>query len=312
MADLRRWIARVAATPLHVLITGETGTGKELVATAVHAQSPRASRRFLCLTCAALPETLIESELFGYDRGAFTGAHEARTGLLRSCDGGTLFLDEVGELSLAAQAKLLRVVEAKEVSRLGDGRTWPVDFRLVAATNRNLEAMVRDGLFRKDLFYRLSVACIDVPPLRARLDDIPALVTHCLAESNHVFGVQIDGVSHDAMRVLTAHSWPGNVRELRNVIEAAYITCGGPQVEVTDLPRYLRQSTTDAAPPGAPPADEASERERLLSTLASVRWNKSRAASLLHWSRMTLYRKLAKHGLTNASADQASHTPPHL
>jgi two-component system response regulator HydG/two-component system response regulator AtoC len=293
---IRAWIARVAPTRLPVLITGETGTGKELVAAAIHRASRRASDRFMCLNCAALPDTLIESELFGYERGAFTGAYESRTGLLRSCDGGTLFLDEVGDLSLQAQAKLLRVIEMKQVPRLGDSRTWSVDFRVVAATNRDLGEMTREGLFRRDLFYRLNVARIQIPPLRERPDDVEPLIAHCVALLNREFSGGIEGVSPEAARLLKTYSWPGNVRELRNILESAFVTCDGPLIDVHDLPPHLR-------PPDGEPRSRGDERERLLEALSAVNWNKSKAACLLKWSRMTLYRKLAKYALSHSAAN---------
>jgi two-component system response regulator HydG/two-component system response regulator AtoC len=292
---IRTQIARIAPTRVPVLITGETGTGKELVAAAIHHVSHRARDRFLCLNCAALPDTLIESELFGYERGAFTGAYESRAGLLRSCDGGTLFLDEVGDLSLQAQAKLLRVIEVKQVPRLGDARTWPVDFRVVAATNRDLGEMTRDGLFRKDLFYRLNVARIQIPPLRERPDDVAPLIEHCIAQLNQEFNGSIHGLSPEAARLLQTYSWPGNVRELRNILESAFVTCAGAFIDVPDLPAHLR-------PPDGGPRSCGDERERLLEALSAVNWNKSKAASLLKWSRMTLYRKLAKYALSHSAA----------
>jgi len=250
----------------------------------------------MCLNCAALPDTLIESELFGYERGAFTGAYEARAGLLRSCDGGTLFLDEVGDLSLQAQAKLLRVIEVKQVPRLGDTRTLPVDFRVVAATNRDLGEMTRDGHFRKDLFYRLNVARIQIPPLRERPDDVAPLIAHCITQLNREFGGAIEGLSPEAARLLQTYSWPGNVRELRNILESAFVTCAGSLIDVHDLPPHLQ-------PPDDQPHRHADERQRLLDALSSVNWNKSKAAGLLKWSRMTLYRKLAKYALSHSSAN---------
>jgi two-component system response regulator HydG/two-component system response regulator AtoC len=198
-----------------------------------------------------------------------------------------VFLDEVGELNLSAQAKLLRVVESKEIQRLGDPKALPVDLRIVAATNRDLEQMVQEGTFRSDLFYRLNVARIHIPPLRERMEDFPELVAHCIKQLNTEFGCIIEGVDADVIATLAAHAWPGNVRELRNVLEAAYINCFGPLIGKAHLPEsFLRSS--EASP---------SERQRILSVLASVQWNKTKAARQLRWSRMTLYRKLAKYGL---------------
>ena len=299
MSRVRELVARIARTNITVLITGETGTGKELVALALHTSSARSARPFLCLNCAALPDTLLESELFGHERGAFTGAHEARPGLLRGCDGGTLFLDEVGDLSLLAQAKLLRAIEAKEVQRLGATQSRAVDFRVVAATNRPLEAMVEAGTFRKDLFYRLNVARVQVPPLRDRLDDLPSLIRHYVRLLNDEFGTQIEGVEDDALARLLHHDWPGNVRELRNLLEATFVACPAPRIRAIDLPEYLRPRSR--AGTGA-----TEERDRLISALVSVNWNKSRAAERLCWSRMTLYRKMAKHGVTDPTREEAN------
>ena len=288
MVRLRHEIVQLARVKCNVLITGDTGTGKELVASAIHLESARAPKRFVCVNCAALPDSLFESELFGHERGAFTGAYQARAGLLEESQGGTVFLDEVGELSLFAQAKLLRVIENKEVQRLGETRSNPMDFRVVAATNRDLERMFAAGHFRSDLFYRLNVARIQVPALRDHIDDLPALVAHYMELLNLEFGRRITGIDEAAMECLAAHSWPGNVRELRNLLESIYVNCTGPAIRKSDLPQQLvTHSGGD------------SEKQRLISALASVNWNKSKAARALRWSRMTLYRKLAKYGLSD-------------
>lgn len=298
MQHLRHQVLRAARVRANVLVTGETGTGKELVASAIHHSSPRQAKRFSSVNCAALPDALLESELFGYARGAFTGAYQSHDGLFKDSDGGTAFLDEVGELSLYAQSKLLRVIEAKEVQRLGDNRSQAIDLRVVAATNRKLEEMVETGQFRKDLFYRLNVVRIHVPPLRDRLEDIPELVVHYLRVLNQEFDVTVERMDTAALHQLTLHSWPGNVRELRNLLEAAYVNCDGPVLHRHDLP--------DLSPHGIDPAREAgSEKQRLISVLASVNWNKSKAASRLRWSRMTLYRKLAKYGIAGDSPGEA-------
>jgi transcriptional regulator with GAF, ATPase, and Fis domain len=290
MSRLRRQIVLVARVSSNILITGATGTGKELVAWAIHLESARSARKFVCVNCAALPEELFESELFGHERGAFTGAYRSRAGLLEGSDGGTVFLDEVGELSLFAQAKLLRVIENKEVQRLGDTRACPVDFRVLAATNRDLERMVDEGQFRRDLFHRLNVARIHIPPLRERKDDLPELVSHYVAVLNEEFGCNMTGVDSEVLGCLLDYAWLGNVRELRNLLEAAYVNAAGPLITRGDLPeQFLSRS-------GAP----SSERQRLISALASVNWNKSKAAVQMRWSRMTLYRKLAKYGISDA------------
>jgi transcriptional regulator with PAS, ATPase and Fis domain len=288
IARVREQVVRVARFRSNILITGATGTGKELVARAIHQESPRAGHRFVCINCAALPEALFESQLFGHERGAFTGAYQSHAGLLEDGNGGTVFLDEVGELSLFAQAKLLRVIENKEIQRLGDTRSSPVDFRAVAATNRDLERMVHEGQFRSDLFYRLNVARIQIPPLRERKEDLPELVAHYVNVLNQEFGCHVDGVDGEVLRCLAEHSWPGNIRELRNLLESVYVNCAGPVIRKTDLPEHFLSS---ASPP--------SEKQRLISALTSVNWNKSKAALQLRWSRMTLYRKLAKYGLSD-------------
>jgi two-component system response regulator HydG/two-component system response regulator AtoC len=295
MEHLRQQIRRAARVRANVLITGETGTGKELVAGAMHYASPRGTRRFLSVNCAALPDALLESELFGHARGAFTGAYQSRAGLFQDSDGGTAFLDEVGELSLYAQAKLLRVIESKEVQRLGESHSQPIDLRVVAATNRSLEEMVENGQFRKDLFYRLNVVRIQVPPLRERPEDIPALVAHYIRILNSDFGIFMEGMEPAALERLCVHAWPGNVRELRNLLEAAYVNCEGRLIRCNDLPDLASATALRSSNTG-------SEKQRLISVLASVNWNKSKAAAQLHWSRMTLYRKLAKYGIAGERA----------
>ncbi len=235
MVTLRERMARVAPTDATVLIVGETGSGKELVARALHAMSPRADAPFVAVNCAGFPESLLESELFGHERGAFTGADRARPGVFEAADGGTLFLDEAGEMSLALQAKLLRVLMSGELTRVGSTSPIRVDVRLVAATHRDLEAMVRDGSFREDLYYRLAVVPLHVPPLRARVDDLPDLVQHLLGVLAADLKVAPRAVSDSAMAALASYDFPGNVRELRNLLERATILCQGEVIEPDDL-----------------------------------------------------------------------------
>ena len=291
MREVRAYIGKVASTCSNVLITGETGTGKELVAELIHRNSPRHEGPFVCINCAALPDSLVESELFGHERGAFTGAHALREGRLKLADGGTAFLDEVGDMTPEGQAKILRVIESKEVHRLGGSGRISLDIRFIAATNQDLEKRVADGDFRKDLYFRLNVARIHLPPLRDRKEDIPALCAHYLRELNRQFGRNVEGFTDEASELLFRYEWPGNVRELRNLLEAAFINFPSRQITLADLPEQFRKRLTE------PSALSQDERARLLSTLFSTNWNKSKAAQKLRWSRMTLYRKMAKYHL---------------
>jgi DNA-binding NtrC family response regulator len=305
MSELRAYLGRVAATDSNVLVTGETGTGKELVARLVHDTSRRRDQRMLAINCAAIPEALFESELFGFERGAFTGADTARPGKLELADRGTVFLDEVGDMSLPAQAKILRAIESREVHRIGGRTAVPVDVRIVAATNQDLEALMAERRFRSDLFYRLHVARVHLPPLRERREDLPPLISHYLPELNRRFGRQVEGLTDEALALLLAHDWPGNVRELRNLLEAIFIDVASSRIARVDLPARLRERLRDTA--GLP----RSERERLVAALFATNWNKSRAAERLQWSRMTLYRKLAKYGLPTepGGRDEAGAAP---
>jgi DNA-binding NtrC family response regulator len=287
--QLRIDIQKIARAPSNVLITGETGTGKELVAQLIHSESPRRARQMVAINCAALPDTLLESELFGFERGAFTGAVIARDGKLRQAEGGTVFLDEIGEMSPLAQAKILRAIETRQVERLGGSRSTPVDFRVIAATNRDLRGLIEERRFREDLFFRLNVATIELPPLRARKEDIPALVMELIAEMNPKFNRQITKIESDALDALLDHDWPGNIRELRNVVEAAFIHLPFSTTEELRLPPSFRGSRP------------STEEDRLRHALDVTHWNKSEAARHLQWSRMTLYRKLAKYHLMSSS-----------
>jgi two-component system response regulator HydG/two-component system response regulator AtoC len=292
MRNLRENIARIAACDSNVLITGETGTGKELAAALVHANSRRRAKPFVCVNCAALPDSLVESELFGYERGAFTGAVSARDGQLKLAEGGSVFLDEIGDISQYAQAKLLRVIDNKQMQPLGGGRSMQLNVRFIAATNRPLRQMVGEGRFREDLYFRLDVARIHVPPLRERREDIPLLLLHYVREMNARFERDAQGFTEEAAECLTRYDWPGNIRELRNLLEGIYVNLPDRKVSLLDLPERIRRPFEDAA------HGSYEERERLLSTLLETKWNKSKAAEKLHWSRMTLYRKLAKYHLT--------------
>lgn len=290
--DLRRYIHRIAPSDSHVLVTGETGTGKGLVAQLIHRASRRAHGPLVSINCAAIPDTLLESELFGYDRGAFTDAQRPKDGLLRAADGGTVLLDEIGDMSLSAQAKILRVLEDGSVQRLGGTKSVRVDLRVVAATHQELERLMREGRFRADLFYRINVVRVQVPPLRERIEDLPSLVSFYLFELNRRFGRDVKGVADEAMAVLVRHSWPGNVRELKHLLEAIYVNLPTRRIDILRLPDRFRRELSARANASPP------ERARLLTVLMATNWNKSRAAQQLHWSRMTLYRKLRKYELT--------------
>ncbi len=292
-------VGRAAGTKATVLIRGESGVGKELVARAIHLNSPRRDRAFICLNCAAITETLLESELFGHEKGAFTGATERMIGKFEAADTGTIFLDEIGELSGGAQAKLLRVLEGQPFERVGGNLPIKVDVRVVAATNRPLEDAVREGRFRKDLYFRLQVVQVDVPALRERITDVPLLAEHFLKKIVRETGRKRTGFTPAAVRKMSAHTWPGNVRELRNVVERAVVLGAGPQLDEADI--WLSPLDLESAPVATPayepvPLDEI-ERRHILATLEHTAWNKSRASEILGIERSTLDRKIKGYGL---------------
>jgi len=291
MRGVREYAAKIARGDSTVLLTGETGTGKENLAHFIHANSARRARRFVCINCAALPDGLFEGEMFGYERGAFTGADRAYLGKLALADGGTVLLDEIDELSASAQAKLLRVLESHEVFRLGAQVERTIDIRVIAATNQDLEQLTEQRRFRRDLFFRLNVARVHVPPLRTRCEDIPALIAHYIAEMSSRTGTHIGELAPAALDCLLRYHWPGNVRELRNVVEALFIDPHEERIEIAQLPPNLAPMLTRAR------ESASSERERIVSALCATSWNKCRAAEQLHFSRMTLYRKMAKYGI---------------
>lgn len=318
---------QVAAARSTVLITGESGTGKELFAHAIHQWSPRARKPFVAVHCAALNENLLESELFGHEKGAFTGAGERFIGRFERADGGTLFLDEIGEISLSTQVKLLRVLETRNLERVGGTTTIPIDVRLIAATNRDLKAMAAEGTFREDLFYRLNVVNLKLPPLREHKEDIPMLIDHYLRLSAEDNGRQLNGIASDATAVLMSYDWPGNIRELRNCVERMVVLSRGTVLTVSDIPRDIMDAvsaqfsattpgssadaavvTDEAAPPGAvdapgSPSDVVAAtldiRDNELATirqaLERAGGNRTRAAELLGISRRTLQRKLRQY-----------------
>jgi len=312
MLDLFRTVRKIAEFKTTVLIGGESGTGKELIARAIHRLSPRVQAPFIAVNCGAIPDTLLESELFGHRKGAFTDASRDRKGLFEEASGGTLFLDEIGELPLILQVKLLRVLQEGEIRRLGDSQDIRVDVRVVAATARDLSAEVGRGAFREDLFYRLNVFALHLPALRERREDIPLLVEHFLVRMNARMGLAITGASAEAMRLLVAYDWPGNVRELENCIERAIVLCEGSQIEIDSLPERLRQARPPAviAPSSSPVDDDLSikrasrrsEEVLIRRALQKTRGNRTRAAELLEISHRALLYKIKEYGI-NAGRD---------
>jgi DNA-binding NtrC family response regulator len=300
MQEIMRLIEQVAPSPASVLITGETGTGKEVVARALHQLSPRSARPFVAINCSAIPETLMESEIFGHERGAFTGAAERRIGCFELADGGTLLLDEIGEMPAPTQAKLLRVLEDRKVRRLGSKVETPVDVRVLAATNKDPQQAVADGHLRQDLYYRLNVFHIHLPPLRDRKQDLPLLAEHILRDMNVKHSRQVRGMQSDVTELFQGYSWPGNIRELRNVLERALIVCDRDLIGRAHLPedfgRGRAAGSSDLSslrfPPGA--TVDAVERELILQTLAATS-NKTRAAESLGISLKTLHNKLKEY-----------------
>ncbi len=287
-----------AASPSTILILGESGTGKEVLARAIHAESPRRAAPFVPVSCAALTETLLESELFGYERGAFTGATARRSGKFEAAHRGTLFLDEIGDVSSKLQMDLLRVLEDRRFFRVGGTEAVDVDVRIVAATNRDLRKAVAEGAFREDLFYRLNVIVLTLPPLRERKEDIPLLAQHFLEQLSVELGRKLDGLTTDAMDALLLHDWPGNVRELRNVLERAVVVASGQLVQVKDLGLApLRPASDSPSQPDGLPSLEDLERQHVGRVLQATGGNVSQAARILGIDRVTLYSKIKKYGL---------------
>jgi transcriptional regulator with GAF, ATPase, and Fis domain len=317
LGNARRWhevltqATKVAATETTVLLTGESGTGKEVVARFIHRGSPRRTGPFVALNCAALPEQLLESELFGHERGAFTGAQTGHSGKIEQAAGGVLFLDEVAEMSPSVQAKFLRVLQEREYQRLGSTRTLKADVRVLAATNRDLQAGIARGTFREDLYYRLAVFDITLPPLRERTEDIPLLVDAFLESAAHSVGRPAAGISDEARAKLLEYRWPGNVRELRNVVERAVILCEGGLITQEHLPLSVTTANEPAPASTASSAStltgmtvDAAERELIVNALARSGNNKSKAARLLGLTRAQLRSRIEKHGLVVADADR--------
>ena len=297
MTHVLETIRQVAPSRATVLISGESGTGKELAAHAIHRLSPRHKGPFVAVHCAALSPQLLESELFGHEKGAFTGAGERRIGRFEQAAGGTLFLDEIGEIDAATQVKILRVLGERVFERVGGNKTIPADVRLLAATNRDLGKMVSEGKFREDLFFRLNVVQLHLPPLRDRREDIPLLAVHFLRESAKENDKPFRELTSDAMKALVSYDWPGNVRELRAAIEHGVVMAGGPKITLRDLPAAVRAASTDAAVPRGPLPLNLGETELSLirRALAECKGNRTLAAAKLGISRRTLHRKLREH-----------------
>ena len=314
MVRIYQLITQIATTPTTVLITGESGTGKELVARAIHQRSDRAGHPFVAVNVAAIPEALVESELFGHEKGAFTGAHARRLGKFELAQGGTIFLDEIGSLRLDLQTKLLRVLQQREVERLGGSRAIPVDVRVLAATNVNLRQAVRDRAFRDDLYYRLNVVPIHVPPLRERREDIARLVEHFVRKFARECHRDVRGVSAGALAALTRYDWPGNVRELENVIQRAVVLARAAVLHLQDVPLDVAMpETVSLLAEDALPLREACdqfERQYVVRTLERAQWNVSRAARLLGVHRNTVLVKLAAWGVHRPGASEGRSATP--
>jgi two-component system response regulator AtoC len=293
---LRRELPKIARSDAPALITGETGTGKEHFARSIHRQSRRSSKPFVAINCAAIPDTLFESELFGFERGSFTGAVASRPGKAKLADGGTLFLDEIGDLSTYNQTKLLRLLEEKEAYPIGATEPVKIDLRVIAATNVDVEDAVSAGRFRSDLYYRINVARIDIPSLADRPEDIRLYVDHFIESFNRDRHTLVRGIDPEVLDLLVDYDWPGNVREVRNFVEAVFIDPPAGPITMRNIPNafaHLRHSYSHTGP---------GECERMLAALEQTNWNKAKAAETLHWSRMTLYRKLTKYNVSQSTA----------
>lgn len=300
--NLLTLINKLSISDSAVLITGESGTGKELVANAIQKKSKRSKGPFIKVNCVAIPETLIESELFGHEKGAFTGAHAARVGKFELAHGGTIFLDEIGEMSISAQSKLLRVLEQREIEKIGRSKPLKVDTRVIAATNRDIKQRVKEKEFREDLFFRLSTFCISVPPLRERHGDIPLLVDHLIEKMNEKMGKKVKGVSKDVMDRFMNYNWPGNVRELKNVIERAVTMVEGQLITTKVIEPFIKGTKTEEPLSTEEPITLSErmnkiEKETILSVLKEAGWRQIDAAAMLGISKKNLWNKLQKHNI---------------
>jgi two-component system response regulator HydG len=301
MKEVFSAVRAAAASEATILLQGESGTGKELVAQTIHYNSDRNKEPFVTVSCSALPESLLESELFGHVRGSFTGAIRDRVGRFEEADGGTIFLDEIGEISPVIQMKLLRVFQEREIERVGESKKRRVNIRIIAATNKDLKNLVKTGVFRDDLYYRLKVFPIMIPPLRMRREDIPLLISHFIHMQNHKTGKRIKSVTQSSMRILMDYTWPGNVRELENAIEHAFVLCTGEHIDVFDLPVEIRQLEYQPHSGKAPPSTmvrrftgEKLTAEILLEFLHDCRWNKAEVGRRLGYSRTAIWKYMKK------------------
>jgi PAS domain S-box-containing protein len=297
MQSMYELIENVATTESPVMIHGESGTGKELVARAIHEVSPRRDSPFIKVNCAALNENLLESELFGHTKGAYTGADRTRIGRFEAAHGGTMFLDEIGDIPLSTQVKLLRVLEEKEIERVGDHKPIKVDVRIISATNKNLDKLIAEGAFREDLYFRVSVFPINCPSLRERKSDIPMIVQEFIRQNNVKTGKKILGLAPEALEQLTAYTWPGNVRELRNTIEYAFVLCSSGGIGVRHLPPKVAGASPVCLEPEAGPSLNIQEKENLLAVLRETGGNQSEAARILGVSRVTIWKRIKKYGI---------------
>jgi len=299
ITQLLKTIQQISSSDTNVLIYGESGTGKELVAKAIHHLSPRSEKRFVAFNCGSFTEELMANELFGHEKGAFTGAVQKKNGLLQSADGGTVFLDEIGDMPLSMQVKLLRVIQEKELLRVGGVDSLPVDVRFIAATHRDLQDAVQKELFRQDLYYRLNVIALRLPPLTERVDDIPLLVHHFLARKSRAMKKEIDAIQPEAMDLLRRYSWPGNVRELENIIERAVTLGNGPMIRLADLPDYIHNVTIETYrhTPSDIPTLEDQEKRYIQWVLEKNGGNKTKAAKIMGIDRVSLWRKLKRYGI---------------
>jgi transcriptional regulator with PAS, ATPase and Fis domain len=302
MQEVYSLVESLADVDTTVLVTGESGTGKELIAESLHYRSPRRDKPLVRVNCAALPETLLESELFGHVKGSFTGAMQDKMGRFQRADGGTILLDEIADISPALQVRLLRVLQEWEIERVGGNEPIPVDIRVIAATNKNLREKVLSGEFREDLYYRLKVVEVKLPPLRDRREDIPMLIEHFIDKFNKRFGRQIVGASRSVLDALLRYDWPGNVRELEHVIEHSFVLCRDSVLAVDHLPDELK--TTSEPDQTRLKVSDCTDQD-IIAALESVNGNKSKAAELLGMSRRTIYRKMEEFGLLTGGSEES-------
>jgi len=297
MQALFEMIENVAQTQAPVLINGESGTGKELVARAIHEAGPRRDKPFIKVNCASLNENLLESELFGHAKGAYTGADRVRIGRFEAAHGGTIFLDEIGDISLSTQVKLLRVLEEKEIERVGEQTPIKVDVRIVSATHRSLEEFIEEGTFREDLYFRINVFPLTCPALRQRSEDIPTIVQSFIHRNAVKSGKKILGLTPEAMEKLVRYHWPGNVRELRNTVEYAFVLCPSGGITIQHLPPKILEAELDCTPPPEVPTPDSHEKRELIRVLRQTNGNQSAAARVLGVSRVTIWKRINKYGI---------------